>query len=67
MRSKGWIHAADAAEQCGVHLRTVYRWIESGRARATKVGGVHVYVWAADLDDVPRLDTAAAPPKKRRA
>lgn len=40
----------EAAERCGVHYRTIRRWISSGDLDAVRVGKRLLKIDAADLD-----------------
>lgn len=40
----------DAADRCGVHYRTIRRYIASGRLKAVRVGPRLLKVDAADVD-----------------
>lgn len=38
MRSKGFLAATEVAERCGVHVSTVYSWIEKGDVEGERIG-----------------------------
>lgn len=38
MREDGYITASSAADAVGVHITTLYRWVESGKLTGTQVG-----------------------------
>jgi excisionase family DNA binding protein len=40
----------DAADRCGVHYRTLRRWIADGRINAVRVGPKLLKIDVADLD-----------------
>lgn len=42
----------EAAERCGVHYRTIRRWIASGQLRAVRVGPRLLKIDAAQLDAI---------------
>nr|WP_082966254.1 helix-turn-helix domain-containing protein [Mycolicibacter sinensis] len=44
------IGLTEAAERCGVHYRTIRRWIASGQLKAVRVGPRLLKVDAAQLD-----------------
>ena len=44
------IGLTEAAEQAGVHYRTVRRWIERGELAATRVGPKLLKIKQSDLD-----------------
>ena len=46
------IGLTEAAERCGVHYRTVRRWIATGKLNAVRVGPKLLKVDAADLDAI---------------
>lgn len=35
MEAKGWMLASTAAERLGVHITTIYRWIDGGKVEGT--------------------------------
>lgn len=35
MEAKGWILASKAAEHLGVHITTIYRWVDGGKVEGT--------------------------------
>lgn len=44
------IGLTEAANRCGVHYRTIRRWVASGRLKAVRVGPRLLKVDAAQLD-----------------
>ncbi|BCI83173.1 hypothetical protein MTY66_47980 [Mycolicibacterium sp. TY66] len=48
--ARQWIGLPEAAELCGVHYRTLRKWIAEGRLNAVRVGPKLLKVDAADLD-----------------
>lgn len=48
------IGLTEAADRCGVHYRTIRRWIAAGQLRAVRVGPRLLKVDAAQLDAMMR-------------
>lgn len=50
----------DAAEYCGVHYRTMRKWVSEGRLNAVRVGPKLLKVDVAELDKIIRPVGGAA-------
>ncbi|MCP9468660.1 MAG: helix-turn-helix domain-containing protein [Nitrospira sp.] len=46
------LRVQEAAKLLNVSKWTIYRWIEEGRLRATKIGGSSLRVFHASVDDL---------------
>lgn len=55
-RTRRWASPKDTAAYLGVHIQTVYRWIDTSRVRASRIGRA-VRVDLYDLDH--QLDARA--------
>lgn len=55
-----WLTRQQAADELGVTLRSIARYIENGKLRAYKVAGNRVRIKAEDLDALLRPIASAA-------
>ena len=57
--SQGYEKASPLARRLGVSVQTLYRWVDTGKVRGTKVGGTR-YVHIASLREYLGPEAGAA-------
>jgi excisionase family DNA binding protein len=63
-QTKMWLTAQEAADEIGVHVETIRRYVRQGNIKAIKIGPsskahvrIHVEDWKAWLKEQLRVDT----------